>query len=428
MHGRGGYVWSFGVADKGDDRGMFTDLFMGIGGEAKAFTVTALLMLADVGGVGLDDPVGVYVVGVPGGGRVTLCELSGMRGGFFDYTADPGFFRAPASDPQRVFALRQLFGCCFAHPALFPPGREFACCSTDFVLLGLVVEEAGGLRLGDCLRQNVLAAAGLDHTLLPAGAGFPFPHAQGYTGQAVSGSVEESAGWNPSWARAAGVVISGLDGLRIWAPTVATGVLPDGTPPDRSRRPGAAAVCASHRDPGRRVRPGCLRCPGLDRPQRLSAGLRVPVRVPAGLVDVWWFWLTFREPVTVGHACRSRLVFQVRVCGEKALRCGGDLVDVLLSQRLIFQQIASSCQINDGLQRVGIVEFSCSFLKDQLGSVNGIELVRNDLACPPTGRGPSRLGQIFRGKRQQTQFFQHKIEHLAGLGVLTAGEPSKQGK
>ncbi|MER5410278.1 serine hydrolase domain-containing protein [Streptomyces sp. NPDC002769] len=228
-HDQGTYVRSFGVADKSDGRGMTPDLYMRIGSETKTFTVTALLKLVDEGRVGLDDPIGGYVGGVPGGDRITLRELAGMRSGLFNYTEDPAFFKALTSDPQRPFTPGQLLDYAFRHPALFPPGRKFSYCNTNLILLGLVVEKAGGMPAGDYIRRNVLAPAGMDHTLFPADAAFPGPHAQGYTDQTASGAVEETADWNPSWAWTAGAMISDLDDLHTWARTVATGVLPDGT-------------------------------------------------------------------------------------------------------------------------------------------------------------------------------------------------------
>ncbi|MEU1534720.1 serine hydrolase domain-containing protein [Streptomyces fagopyri] len=228
-HGQGTYVRSFGVADRSDGREMSPDLYTRIGSETKTFTVTALLKLVDEGRVGLDDPIGGYVAGVPGGDGITLRELAGMRSGLFNYTEDPDFFKALTSDPQRPFTPRQLLDYAFRHPVLSPPGREFSYCNTNLILLGLVVEKAGGMPAADYIRENVLAPAGMHHTLFPAGAAFPAPHAQGYTDQTASGAVEETAGWNPSWAWTAGAMISDLDDLRTWARTVATGVLPDGT-------------------------------------------------------------------------------------------------------------------------------------------------------------------------------------------------------
>ncbi|MFF2519833.1 serine hydrolase domain-containing protein [Streptomyces sp. NPDC058086] len=227
--GQGTYIRSFGVADKSSDRPMSPDLYTRIGSETKTFTVTALLKLVDEGKVGLDDPIGRYVAGVPNGDRITLRELAGMRSGLFNYTEDPGFFKAFTSDPQRPFTPQQLLAYAFRHPVLFPPGQKFSYCNTNLILLGLVVEKAGGKPVQDYIRGNVLVPAGMRHTLFPTDAAFPSPHAQGYTDQTATGKVEDAAGWNPSWAWAAGAMISNLDDLRVWARTVATGVLPDGT-------------------------------------------------------------------------------------------------------------------------------------------------------------------------------------------------------
>ncbi|MER5348181.1 serine hydrolase domain-containing protein [Streptomyces mirabilis] len=226
---QGTYIRSFGVADKSSGRPMSPDLYTRIGSETKTFTVTALLKLVDEGKAGLDDPIGRYVAGVPNGDRITLRELAGMRSGLFNYTEDPGFFKALTSDPRRPFTPQELLAYAFGHPVLFPPGQKFSYCNTNLILLGLVVEKAGGKPAQDYIHDNVLAPAGLRHTLFPTDAAFPSPHAQGYTDQTATGKVEDTAGWNPSWAWAAGAMISSLDDLRVWARTVATGVLPDGT-------------------------------------------------------------------------------------------------------------------------------------------------------------------------------------------------------
>lgn len=225
---KGRYVKSFGVADKTTGRPMSPDLYMRIGSETKTFTVTALLELVDQGRVGLDDTIDQYVSGVPNGDRITLRQLAGMRSGLFNYSEDDAFFQALTSDPQRPFTPQELLDYAFRHPVLFPPGEKFDYSNTNLILLGLVVEKASGTPLGDYIRRNVLDPAGLRHTLFPTGNEFPQPHAQGYTDQTANGQVADSADWNPSWAWAAGAMISNLQDMRVWARTVATGRLPDG--------------------------------------------------------------------------------------------------------------------------------------------------------------------------------------------------------
>ncbi|GHI01850.1 serine hydrolase [Streptomyces cellostaticus] len=226
---QGSYVSSYGVADKSNGQNMTPNLYMRIGSETKMFTVTALLQLVDQGKVGLDDPIGKYVDGVPNGDTITLRQLAGMRSGLFNYSEDDGFYKALTSDPQRSFTPQELLGYSFKHPVLFPPGQKFFYCNTNLILLGLVVEKESGQQLGAYIRQHVLGPAGMTDTLFPAGAEFPTPHAQGYTNQTADGKVEDAADWNPSWGWAAGAMISKQEDLRVWARTVATGQFPDGS-------------------------------------------------------------------------------------------------------------------------------------------------------------------------------------------------------
>ena len=223
--GKGSYVRTFGVADKATGAPMERDLFMRIGSETKTFTVTALLELVDQGKVGLDDPIAKYIDDVPNGDRITLRNLAGMRSGLFNYSMDEGFVKALLADPQQRYTPQQLLDYSFKHPVQFQPNEEFEYSNTNLILLGLVVEKAGGMPLNEFIERHVLKPAGLRNTLFPTGAEFPSPHAQGYTNQTASGEVETSTDWDPSWAWAAGAMISDMRDLRSWARTVATGTL-----------------------------------------------------------------------------------------------------------------------------------------------------------------------------------------------------------
>ncbi|MFJ6758960.1 MULTISPECIES: serine hydrolase domain-containing protein [unclassified Streptomyces] len=223
--GKGEYVRSFGIADKATGAPMTPGLNMRIGSETKTFTVTALLELVDEGKVGLDDPIGKYIEGVPNGDRITLRQLAEMRSGLFNYSEDEGFFKALTSDPRRPFTPQELLAYSFKHPVLFEPGAKFYYCNTNLILLGLVVEKVSGIPLAEYIDREVVKPAGLGHTLFPTGAEFPKPHAHGYTDQTATGKTADATDWNPSWGWAAGAMISDLTDLRSWAKTLATGTL-----------------------------------------------------------------------------------------------------------------------------------------------------------------------------------------------------------
>ncbi|RKE17191.1 serine hydrolase [Streptomyces sp. TLI_171] len=225
LPGRGTYVHSTGVADKETGQPMTPDLNVRIGSETKTFTITALLELVDDGLVGLDDPISKYIDCVPDGEHITIRQLAEMRSGLFSYTFDPDFQQALFSDPERPFTPQELLAYAFKHDNVFAPGADFQYSNTNTVLLGLVVEKLGKMPLRDFIHQRVLEPAHLKHSLFPVGNELPEPYAHGYTNQTLSGQVEDSTHWNPSWGWAAGAMISDLHDLHHWAKTVATGTL-----------------------------------------------------------------------------------------------------------------------------------------------------------------------------------------------------------
>ncbi|MFG2722011.1 serine hydrolase domain-containing protein [Streptomyces sp. NPDC048416] len=225
MPGKGSYVRATGVANTDTGRPMTTDSYVRIGSETKTFTVTALLELVDDHRIGLDDPISKYIHGVPNGNRITLRHLAEMRSGLFPYSSDPDFVHDLLSDPKRPFTPQELLAYGFRHPNTSAPGEQFQYSNSNLILLGLVIEKVTGHRLADVIHHRVLRPAHLDNTLFPRGAEFPMPHPRGYTNQTLSGEVADATDWNPSWAWAAGSMISDLHDLRHWAKTVATGEL-----------------------------------------------------------------------------------------------------------------------------------------------------------------------------------------------------------
>ncbi|MEV4560436.1 serine hydrolase domain-containing protein [Kitasatospora sp. NPDC049285] len=224
LPGRGSYLRATGVADLATGEPMRTDMMVRIGSETKTFTVTALLELVDQGLVGLDDPIAKYVDGVPDGANITLRQLAGMRSGLFPYTSDEELLRTVFTDPGRSWTPQELLAYGFRHDNTFAPGAQFEYSNTNLILLGLVVEKMTHRDLAEVIRDRVVRPAHLHRTFLPSGPEFPQPHPHGYTLD-LAGQRVDATDWNPSWAWAAGAMISDLPDLRRWAKVVATGEL-----------------------------------------------------------------------------------------------------------------------------------------------------------------------------------------------------------
>jgi D-alanyl-D-alanine carboxypeptidase len=221
----GDYVRAFGLADKATKAPMKADFYSRIGSVTKTFTVTAILQLADQGKLGLDDSIAEFIDGVPLGNRITLRQLARMQSGLVNYTETQEFQKAMFANPRRSFTPHELIDFAFAQPNTFPPGEGFEYCNTNTVLLGMVVQKVSGQPLDAYIQDHILSPLGMSHTSFPKTNAFPDPHAQGYTRQTGDGKEAAATDWDPSWAWAAGAMISTLDDMRIWAPALATGKL-----------------------------------------------------------------------------------------------------------------------------------------------------------------------------------------------------------
>lgn len=220
------YVKAFGVADTATGRPMHADFYSRIGSVTKTFTATAVLQLVVAGKVRLDDPIGAYLDGVPDGQTITVRQLAAMRSGLADYTNAEGFKAAVEADPRREFTPQELLGWAYGQPVNFPPGQKFEYSNTNYILLGLLVENVSAKPLGIFLQENVFGPLGMAHTSFPTGTQFPDPHPRGYTEPLDGpGAPVDASGWTASFTWAAGAAISTLEDLRLWLPALADGTL-----------------------------------------------------------------------------------------------------------------------------------------------------------------------------------------------------------
>jgi D-alanyl-D-alanine carboxypeptidase len=130
-----------------------------VGSVTKTFVAVLTLTLADRGVLALDDPVAAYLPGLlRDGDRVTIRDLLAHTAGLFDYTNDPTLLRG-ALPPRTLVAI--------ADRRERSPGYAYS--STNYLVLGLVLEEATGTPLAELLRRDVFAPYGLQETSLESG-------------------------------------------------------------------------------------------------------------------------------------------------------------------------------------------------------------------------------------------------------------------
>ena len=208
-----------GFADRSLSSRMRADERFRIGSITKTFVATLVLRLAEDGALGLDDTVERWLPGlVPGGQAITVRHLLAHTAGLFDYVEDDRIF----SDRERRWSPRELVSLATAHlPEGSPPGQTYAYSSTNYIVLGLIAEEAGGAPLGRQLRERLFEPLGLRHTSFVPG-GIRGRHVHGYRPPSHQGIVtgppvdisDEPAWW--AWA-AGGIVSTAADLQRFFA-------------------------------------------------------------------------------------------------------------------------------------------------------------------------------------------------------------------
>ena len=222
-----------GIADRDRARPVRAGDRFRVGSVTKTFVATIVLQLVGEGRLRLDDTVEERLPGVvPGGQRITVRQLLSHTSGLFDYVDDPRVFAPYAQEPAYAWDPRRLVEIGVAHPPPFPPGQRFAYSSTNYLLLGLIVEAATGTSLEAQLRERIFEPLGLGQTTFaPRFVSGPFVHGhrppshQGVvTGPPVDISREAA-----SWTWAAGAIVSSADDLRRFFATLLGGqLLPPG--------------------------------------------------------------------------------------------------------------------------------------------------------------------------------------------------------
>jgi D-alanyl-D-alanine carboxypeptidase len=205
------------------------------GSITKTLVAVLVLQLVAEHRLRLGDTVKRWLPGlVPNGGQITLRELLAHRSGLSDYAGEAALLRQIASEPRRRWSPGELIRLALAMGPVAPVGKRFAYASTNYVLLGLILERATGTTLERQLHRRIIAPLGLRDTSFSPGARIPGRHANGYTLSAHDGIVgslataRDRSTASASWAWAAGAIVSTAPDLsRFFAALLQGRLLPD---------------------------------------------------------------------------------------------------------------------------------------------------------------------------------------------------------
>ena len=216
-----------GVANVETNEPMTVEHRLGLGSMTKSYVAALLLLLQEDGLVELDDSLSSFVStsDVPDADVITIRQLLSHQSGIAGFQSNPTFVEEVKADPGRVWSPMELVQYAIEMGPTSPPGEEWHYSSTNYILAGLVAEQASGVALGEALRSRVLDPAGLEHTYFDGEETVSGPLARSYyMGMDFTGYPD------PSWAWAAGSMVATAGDLLRWTEALFRGpLLSDGS-------------------------------------------------------------------------------------------------------------------------------------------------------------------------------------------------------
>jgi CubicO group peptidase (beta-lactamase class C family) len=143
------------------------------GSVGKQFTATAVMMLAEEGKIGLDDPLTKCFADAPASWKdVTVRELLSHTAGFGDYPKDFNF-RKDWTEDEELKLIEST-------PLAYPPGTSWAYSNFGYVTLGILIHRVTGEFYGDFLQQRIFQPLGMTSTRIISEADIIPNRAAGY--------------------------------------------------------------------------------------------------------------------------------------------------------------------------------------------------------------------------------------------------------
>jgi len=146
----------------------------------KTFTAVLILQMVDDGVLSLDDTVSEWlddpvVARIPNVDRIMIRQLLNHTSGVYNYFDDDSPFWqdayfGPGADWTRIWTPQELLAYADGsrHDPYFAPGESSRYSNTGYVLLGLIIEKAGGQSFTEQLQARILDPLGLANTFIAA--------------------------------------------------------------------------------------------------------------------------------------------------------------------------------------------------------------------------------------------------------------------
>ncbi|MDF2686524.1 MAG: pbpE [Clostridia bacterium] len=152
---------SFGFADYNYSNQIKNepDTIFNIGSITKQFTAAAILLLQERGLLGTEDTIDKYITDYPDGNSIKIYNLITHTSGIKEYL--PYIEEDKWDEPHTIENLIGLF----KDKGLdFKPGEKYSYCSSNYILLGYIIEKTSGMKYEEFLSKNIFQPLDMNRT------------------------------------------------------------------------------------------------------------------------------------------------------------------------------------------------------------------------------------------------------------------------
>ena len=141
-----------------------TDMLFGIGSTTKNFMAALILQLAEEGKLSLEDPLSKYLPSYPNiDSTITIRQLLNHTSGIYDFIKHPSIWDTIFANVMRLWTPEEILANFVLQP-YFSPGTDWHYSSTNYTLLGMIVEVITGSKVSTELRNRFFDPLGLTGT------------------------------------------------------------------------------------------------------------------------------------------------------------------------------------------------------------------------------------------------------------------------
>lgn len=162
--------FAVGQADTAADIALRPDDRMLAGSVGKTYVAAVALQLVDEGKLRLDRPIAEHLGGrawfarLPNARDITVRMLMNHTSGVVRYEFDPRFTQDLTASPDRVWKPEEQIAYVLDSEPPFAAGQGWSYSDTNYLLLGLVIEEITGATLNAEIARRILTPLSLEET------------------------------------------------------------------------------------------------------------------------------------------------------------------------------------------------------------------------------------------------------------------------